>query len=94
MKALSIRLAGGVLLLAAVVYGGDWLLLRYRNWKRGDAFGTVTVTPVYVIQEKNGKTEYQYDPPQDQTCVHSWFPHFGYSPCWYLSRHQEQHIDI
>jgi hypothetical protein len=94
MKAFSIRLAMVVILLAAMVYGGDWLQLRYRNWKRGDAFGSVTVTPVYVIQEKNGKTVYQYDPPQDEACVRSLFPHFGYSPCWYLSRHPEKHIDI
>jgi hypothetical protein len=24
------------------------------------------------------------------TCVHSLFPHMGYQPCWYLSRHSEQ----
>lgn len=94
MKSLSIRLASGVLLLAAVVYGGDWLVLRYRNWKRGDAFGSVTVTQVYVIHEKNGRTEYQYTTPQDQTCVHALFPHFGYSPCWYVSRHTEKRIEI
>ena len=94
MKSLPVRLLGMVLLLAAMVYGGDWLVLRYRNWKRGDAFGSVTVTPVYVIHEKNGKTIYQYNAPQDQACVQSLFPHFGYSPCWYLSRHQEEHIDI
>jgi hypothetical protein len=94
MKSLPVRLLGSALLLAAMLYGGDWVCLRYRGWKRGDAFGSVTVTPVYVIHEKNGKTEYQYDPPQDQACVRSLFPHFGYSPCWYVSRHQEKHIDI
>jgi hypothetical protein len=94
MKSLSIRLASGVVLLAAMVYSGDWGVLRYRVWRHENAFGTVTVTPVYVIHEKNGKTEYQYDPPLDQTCVHALLPHFGYSPCWYVSRHQEQHIEI
>ncbi|MGO9649041.1 conserved exported hypothetical protein [Candidatus Sulfotelmatobacter sp. SbA7] len=94
MKSLRVRLLSVILLLAAMLYGGDWVYLRYRSWKRGDAFGSVTVTPVYVIHEKNGKTEYQYDPPQDQACVHSLFPHFGYSPCWYVSRHQEKRIDI
>lgn len=94
MKSRRVRLLVVTLLLAAMVYGGDWACLRYRNWKRGDAFGSVAVTPVYVIHEKNGKTEYQFAQPQDQVCVHSLFPHFGYSPCWYVSRHQEKRIDI
>jgi hypothetical protein len=94
MKALSIRLLIAVILLAAMVYGGDWGVVRYYSWRHRDVFGTVSVTPVYVIHEKSGKTNYQYDQPQDQTCVHSLFPHFGYSPCWYVSRHQEEHIEI
>lgn len=94
MKSLSIRLASGVLLLAAVLYGGDWVCLRYRIWRHGDGFGSVTVTPVYVIHEKNGRTEYQVAPPQDEACVHSLFPHFGYGPCWYVSRHTEKRIEI
>ncbi len=94
MKGLILRLLGVGVLLAAMVYGGDWLLVRYRSWRDRDVFGSITVTVVYVIHEKNGKTVYQYDPPQDQSCVHALFPHFGYSPCWYLSRHTEKHIDI
>jgi len=94
MKSLRIRLLTAVLLVAAMAYAGDWMCLRYRNWKRGDAFGSVTVTPVYVIHEKNGKTEYQFAQPQDQPCVRSLFPHFGYSPCWYVSRHTEKRIEI
>jgi hypothetical protein len=94
MKTLSARLLGALVLLAVAAYGADWVCLRYRNWKHGDAFGSVTVTQVYVIHEKNGRTEYQYDPSQEQACVRSLFPHFGYSPCWYLSRHQEKKIEI
>jgi hypothetical protein len=94
MKSLLIRLLVVVLVLAALAYGGDWIWFRYRNWKHGDAFGSITVTPVYVIHEKNGKTEYQYAQPQDQVCVRSLFPHFGYSPCWYVSRHLEKKIEI
>jgi hypothetical protein len=94
MKSPLIRLLSVVLVLAAMVYGGDWLSLRYRVWRHREVFGSVSVTPVYVINEKNGKTQYQYDSPQDQTCVRSLFPHFGYSTCWYLSRHQEKRIEI
>jgi hypothetical protein len=94
MKSLALRVAIITLALAAAVYGGDWFSLRVRSWRHGDVFGSVSVTPVYVIHEKNGKTQYQYDSPQDQTCVRSLFPHFGYSPCWYVSRHQEKRIEI
>jgi hypothetical protein len=94
MKSLPIRLLSVVLVLVAMVYGGDWLSIQYRIWRHRDVFGTVSVTAVYVIHEKSGKTQYQYDSPQDQTCVRSLFPHFGYSPCWYLSRHREKQIEI
>jgi hypothetical protein len=94
MKSVPLGLLIIVLALAAAVYGSDWLSLRYRSWRHGDVFGSVSVTPVYVINEKNGKTQYQYDSPQDQPCVRSLFPHFGYSPCWYLRRHQEKRIEI
>jgi hypothetical protein len=94
MKSLPLRLLSAVLLLVALVYGGDWMSLRYRVWRHREVFGRVSVTPVYVIHEKNGKTEYQYNSPQDQVCVHSLFPHFGYSPCWYVNRHTEKQIDI
>ena len=94
MKSLPLRLLSAVLLLPALVYGGDWLSLRYRSWRHRDVFGSVSVTLVYVIHEKNGKTQYQYDSPQDQVCVRSLLPHFGYSPCWYVSRHTEKQIDI
>jgi hypothetical protein len=94
MKSLRVRLLSAVLVLAAMVYGGDWLYLRYRIGRYSSGFGSISVTPVYVIHEKNGKTEYQYAPAQDQVCVRSLFPHFGYSPCWYVSRHQEKQIEI
>jgi len=94
MKSLLVRLLIVAFVLAAVIYSGDWLSLRYRSWRHRDVFGSVSVTAVYVIHEKNGKTEYQYDPPQDQVCVRSLLPHFGYNPCWYVSRHTEKQIDI
>jgi hypothetical protein len=89
-----IRLLILVVAVAGLAYGGDWSYLRYRIWRHGDGFGSVMVTPVYVIHEKSGKTNYQYAQPQDQACVRSLFPHFGYSPCWYVMRHQETRIEI
>ena len=93
MKSLRARLLIALLLFAGFVYGLDWLGLRILIW-RGGGFGSVTVTPEYVIHEKNGKIQYQFADPQAETCVHSLFPHLDYQPCWYLSRHTEQHIEI
>lgn len=83
-----------VLLLFALVYAGDFLLLRYRIATNDRPFGTVTVRPYYAVPQKNHKTEFLFDDPQDQTCVHSLFPHLGDQPCWYLSTHKDQRIDI
>jgi hypothetical protein len=52
------------------------------------------VRPVYDVPQKNRSTEFLVGDLQDQTCVNALFPHLGYSPCWYLSRHKEQHIHI
>jgi hypothetical protein len=82
------------LVLLAIVYAGDYCVLRFRIRSSRDTFGQVTVQPVYVIHEKNGKIEYQFADPETDVCVHSLFPHMGYSPCWYLSRHTERQIDI
>ena len=94
MKRLRLRLLGAVILFAAYAYAADYLSLRFRFPGNRNPFGTVTITQTYVIHEKNGKTEYQFPPPQDQVCVQSLFPHFGCSPCWYLRRHSQQQIDI
>ena len=49
---------------------------------------------MYVIHEKNGKVEYQFGAPEEQPCVNSLFPHFGYAPCWYVRRHTQKQVDI
>jgi hypothetical protein len=91
----GIRLAAlAIVLLSAVVYGADYSILRYRIAERGQAFGTVTVFRYYAVAEKNRKTEYVFDGALPQTCVHAIFAHLGHSPCWYLSRHTEQRIEI
>ena len=94
MKHLFARLVVYVVVLIALVYAGDYVSLRYRIPHNRSQFGTVTVTEMYAIHEKNSKTEYQFPPPQDHVCVQSLFPHFGYPPCWYLRRHTNQRIDI
>jgi hypothetical protein len=82
------------LALLAIVYVGDYCVVRYKLPHGRNPFGQVTVQPVYVIHEKSGKIEYQFADPETDACVRSLFPHMGYSPCWYLKRHTEKQINI
>jgi hypothetical protein len=85
----------GVILLG-IVYAADYAAFRYRlvAKTKDQAFGSVTVEHYDAVLHKDGKSELIFDPAVQQTCVHSIFPHAGYSPCWYLIRHSEQRTDI
>jgi hypothetical protein len=89
---MKIRILIAALGCLAVVYGADDLSIRYRIPKSRQAFGTVTIRRYDAISEKS-KTEFVFEEPINQTCVQSLFPHLGYQPCWYLSRHGEQRIN-
>jgi hypothetical protein len=94
LKAISLRIAGGLVLLALLTYAGDYLSVRYRIPKGREQFSNVTIQPYYAIHEKNGRTEYDFAQAETQVCIHSLFPHFGYAPCWYVNRHTDKRIDI
>ena len=83
----------------ALVFCGDYLSLRVRmlHPKPADPFESLKTLRVLAIPEKNGKTEYEVDarnPEQTITCVHSLFPHSGYSPCWYVKPRINQPIPM
>jgi hypothetical protein len=84
--------AAGALLIA---YAADYGVFRHRV-AAGDAnaFGQVVITSYDAVQQKSGRTQFIFHPPQAQTCVNSLFPRAGYLPCWYLQRHTEQRTDI
>jgi hypothetical protein len=69
------------------LYGGDYLTAR-------GAFGSVKIERYYAIPQKDGKTEFVFATPENQTCVQSLLPHLGYSPCWYMNRHRRKRIDL
>jgi hypothetical protein len=76
-----------------IAYVLDYAVFRYRM-AANKGFGQVAVTTYDAVQQKSGKTEFLFNPPQAQTCVNSLFPRAGYVPCWYLQRHTEQRTDI
>jgi hypothetical protein len=84
------RILVPLVLLAIIVYAGDYLRLQVLP----DQFGSVQVKRMYEVKLKNRKTEYLTDDPQAVPCVNSAFPQMGYAPCWYLSRHRVQTVEI
>ncbi|HEV2399071.1 MAG TPA: hypothetical protein VGS27_19150 [Candidatus Sulfotelmatobacter sp.] len=78
----------------ALTYGVDLGLFRLRLVANRDPYGSVVVRRSYAVLQKNGKTQFIFDPPGPETCVNALFPHSGMQPCWYLSRHPEQRTNI
>jgi hypothetical protein len=83
-----------IFFVLALVYAGDYVSARYRIPKNRDPFGTVEVRRYYAVGLKDKKTEFMFLNPENQVCVRSLFPHFGYNPCWYVSRHRVKEIDL
>jgi hypothetical protein len=76
----------------ALVYLGDYLVLRVPIPKSRAAYGTVTVRPYYDVRLKSGKSDLYVLDPQQQSCVNSIFPHLGCTPCWYLRKHTHPRV--
>ena len=92
-RALLISLAS-LLGLTLLAYAIDLAVFRYRLSTNRQPFGQITVTTYDAVAQKNGKTEFIFNPPEVQTCVNALFPRAGYQPCWYLQRHTEQRTNI
>ena len=88
------RILIAALLFIAVLYVCDYLSVRYHIPRNRNPLGTVKVQQYYAVQLKNKRTELMFLDPQYETCVHSLFPHLGYAPCWYVSRHSKKRIDM
>lgn len=76
----------GLLVVACLLYIGDYARLRYKVARNSQPYGSVQVQSYYAVKLKDGKTEYFFNPPQMQQCSNTVFPQMGYTPCWYLKR--------
>jgi hypothetical protein len=94
MKRALFWIIAASVVIAAVLYAGDYCSLRFQIPGGRPQFGQVTVNPLYAIHVKSGKIQYEPGQQETDTCVHSLFPHFGNTPCWYLSRHTDKIINI
>ena len=90
---MKLRILTIAFVLLAIVYLCDDLAVRYRIPRSREPLGTVIIQRYDAIPGKNNRTEFDFESPITVTCVHSLFPHMGYQPCWYLSRHSEQRIN-
>jgi hypothetical protein len=57
-------------------------------------FATFTVNRFYRVDEKFNKFSLNPLPAVDERCVNSLFPHFGSRPCWYVSRHTMESVEV
>jgi hypothetical protein len=83
-----------LLSLTLLAYGMDYIVFRYRVATNRQPFGQITVSSYDAVLQKNGKTEFLFNPPEAQTCANALFPRAGFVPCWYLQRHTEQRTNI
>jgi hypothetical protein len=93
------RILTAMLAALALLYFADYLFLRVRllHAKPAEPLETLKALRLLAIPEKNGKTSYEVDsqnPEQTVTCAHSLFPHYGYSPCWYVKPRINQPIPM
>ncbi len=83
----------------ALIYCVDYLWFRIRmiHPRPADPLESLKAVRLLAIPEKGGKTSYEIDrqnPEQTITCVHSLFPHAGFSPCWYVKPRINQPIPM
>jgi hypothetical protein len=83
-----------VLGVTALAYTVDYAMFRQRVAANRQPFSQITVTTYDAVEQKSGKTQFIFNPPEVQTCANALFPRAGYPPCWYLQRHTEQRTDI
>jgi len=89
-----LRIALALVLLAGLVYAGDYLAVRVRVAWHHDPFDVMEIQRLLTVRLKGKKIEFMLDNAQTQTCVHALFPQQGYVPCWWLARHTQQQRDL
>jgi hypothetical protein len=89
-----LRVAQFVVLGLVLLYAGDYVSARFRLPNNRQTLGSVDVQIMWAIKQKNGRIDYELGDTETRPCLYSLFPHLGYTPCWYLSRHKNQEISV
>jgi hypothetical protein len=85
-----LKILAAAALLAIAIYGCDDLYARLRH----APFADVHIDRYLAVAEKFNKIDYERTDPITERCVYSLFPHFGYNPCWYVTRHTLRFINV
>ncbi|HVW83025.1 MAG TPA: hypothetical protein VHB50_00010 [Bryobacteraceae bacterium] len=80
----------GLLGILAVTYGADYVAAKYRIPGNRQIFQDIRVDQLYTATNKWHEVEWSRGEPVLERCVNALFPHFGYRPCWYVTRHTTQ----
>ena len=78
----------------AILYFFDFVSAKYAIPGNRQVYADVTISRYWAIKEKGNKIEYSPADPVVERCVYAVFPHFGYTPCWYLMRHTRRAIEV
>jgi hypothetical protein len=91
----SVKRVLGIGVLALIlIYILDDASARFGFPGHRPTYGTVRVRRQLDVPQKNKKTEFYFDPSEDQACVNALLPHFGVEPCWYLRRHKDVQVQM
>lgn len=74
----------------ALLYGFDFVLVHYRS----KPFEDVRVDSMYAMKNRWNEVEFSVGSTGTERCVEALFPHFGYTPCWYVNSHAMKYIHI
>ena len=94
MRRVITKMLVGLAAAGILAYAADFATLRLRMWRNLNPNGNVTVQVYYAVPQKSGKTEYDFQSTQQETCVNSIFSHLGYRPCWYARKHTDREIQL
>ena len=89
-----LRVVLALLLCLALLYLGDDLSARFRIPGNRQTLGTVQVQTFWAITQKDGRIDYEIGDSNNETCLQALFPHLGYTPCWYLTRHTKKIVKV
>jgi hypothetical protein len=89
-----IRVGAALVLLTLLAFVADAIALRLKFPNNRQQFSTVQIRPYYAVKMKDGKTEFMFDQPQDETCVNALFPQLGFRPCWLVAKSKTKRIDV
>ena len=84
----------GLLITAALLYGGDFAWVRLRMANHQNPLDSLQVRTLLAVPLKNNRVEYIPGAAETRTCVQSLFPQLGVQPCWYLSRHTHRVVEF